>query len=278
MKIISPRISTTAWTDLFTIPGIDPKYAHVVENVSEVGIRLALNGETLDEKQSCILLDPNEEFFIQPNWGVTSVIAEGTNPGRISIRRAENTDIRSAMRKISGLSDPRILTQTLSQIEVASIEGRLFHCTVDVTIPVGGTVWYNFKSPIDKECAFTDWSFSPFYTGFEVKVLTSVTGGTLGTTYPSRNSNLKFPTSTATFRALTGTPTGGTIFFIPTFIPASAGNNNNRDRGINSLSTGYKVIPADGTFQMQIINTSGNENRFIMTLTWLEAPTSVLSS
>lgn len=278
MKIISPKISTTAWVDLFAISGVDPKYAHVIENVSEIGIRLALNGETLAERPNCILLNPNEEFFIQPNWGIASVIAEGNAPGRISIRRAESTDIKSALRKVVGLSDPRVLTQTLSQIEVASIEGRLFHCTVDISIPAGSSSWFSFQSPVDKECAFTDWVFSPFYTGFEARVITGATGGVLSTTYPNRSSNLKYNPSTATFRSLTGTPTGGSIFFIPVFIPASAGNNNNRDRGINSVSTGYKIIPANSGFQIELINTSGNANRLIMTLTWLEAPASVLSS
>lgn len=277
MKIISPKIPTTQWLDIFSLSNVDPKYAHVIENVSEVGIRLAINGEQITERQNCILLEPNEEFFIQPNWGVASVVAEGSAQGRISIRRAESTDIRSAMRKVTGLSDPRILTQTLTQIEIASIEGRLFHCTVDVTIAADATYWINFQSPVDKECAFTDWTFSPFYTGFEAKVMTGVTGGVTGINYPNRNSNLKYGSSTATLTQLTGTPTGGSIFFIPVFIPASAGNNNNRDRGINSVSTGYRIIPSNSNFQLQLINTSGNANRVVMTLTWLEAPVSVLS-
>lgn len=278
VKIIAPGIGTNTWTNIFDIVQVDPKYAHVIENVSSVGIRLALNNETLSEVKNCILLEPNEEFFIQPNWGVASVIAEGTSPGKISIRRAESTDIRSAMRKITGLSDPRILTQTLTQIEAASIEGRLFQLTVDVSIPTGATEWFEFTAPVDKECAFVDWSFSPFYTGFEGKVVTGSTGGTQGTSYGNRNLNLKYPTnSAALFEAIIGTPTQGTVYFIPVFIPVSGNNPNTRSAGISSTSSGYKIIPAGGSFRLQLINSSGNANRVVFSLTWLEAPPSVLS-
>lgn len=278
MKIIAPGIGTNAWTNIFDIVQVDPKYAHIIENVSSVGIRLALNNETLSEVKNCILLQPNEDFFIQPNWGVASVIAEGTAPGKISIRRAESTDIKAAMRKIAGLSDPRVLTQTLTQIEAASIEGRLFQLTVDVILPAGVTQWFEFIAPTDKECAFTDWNFAPFYTGFEAKIITGSTGGVVGTSYTNRNVNLKYGTnSTAQFRSLTGNPTGGAVYFIPAFIPVSGVNPNNRATGVSSASSGYRIIPAGGSFRMELINTSGNANRVVISLTWLEAPTSVLS-
>lgn len=278
MKIITPTVPHNAWLDIFTIAGVDPKYSYVIENVSEVAIRLAMNNETYAERHNCILLKPNEEFFIQPAWGVASVTAQAVGSGKIAIRRAENTDIRAAMRKIVGLSDPRVLTQSLTQIEAASIEGRLFQATIDITVPISATSWFEFKAPTDKECAFTEFSFMPFYTGFEARVVTGSTGGTVGTIHPNRNANLRYDTpSSAVINSLTGTPTAGTLFSLPCLVPASGNNTNNRSTGTTSLVSGYRIVPASGSLRFQMINTSGLDNRVVVTLTWLEAPPSVFS-
>lgn len=276
MKIISPKIPTTQWLDIFSLSNVDPKYAHIIENVSEVGIRLAINGEQITERQNCILLEPNEEFFIQPNWGVASVVAEGSAQGRISIRRAENTDIRSSMRKISGLTDPRVLTQTLTQVEAASIEGRAYYTLLDVTLSAGQTLWYNFSLPQNKTFAIFLTDITPFYTGFESKLYSNSTGMTNDTAVTIRNMNKVIGTVDVSCHKLTAAPTTlGILEDILLFVPPDGSNPAQRTASASSRSQGYLIFNSEHTLQVSLANSSGNANRVIFKIYWLEASSTI---
>lgn len=279
MKIISPPVSSTVWLNLYSVLGMDNRYSYIIENVSSVGIRLSLQNETLSEKSNCILISPGEEFFIPANTASARVVTDSTySDGRIVLRRPDITDMRSSLRKIQRLSDPRVLTQTLTQVEAGSIEGRVFYTLIDVTIPSAGIQWYNLTTPADKEFAIVLTDITPSYTGFELQLYRNSTGLVKGAAQPIKQMNKFYGSTTTVINTLTSPPTAGILEDILLYVPVAGANPSQRQTSESSRSQGYMIFPAASDLQLKLINTSGNNNRVIIKIYWLEAGVNVLES
>lgn len=144
MKIISGNIPNTSWMSFYDIENVDRKNNYVIENISSIPVRISINDESLSEMKFCPIIQPNEEFFIQKNLTSVRLLSDGNQLAKISIRIADASDIRVSLRKIDRLSDPRVLTQSLAQVEAASIEGRVFYSLIDTNLASAETKWFNF--------------------------------------------------------------------------------------------------------------------------------------
>lgn len=279
MKIISGNIPNTSWMSFYDIENVDRKNNYVIENISSIPVRISINDESLSEMKFCPIIQPNEEFFIQKNLTSVRLLSDGNQLAKISIRIADASDIRVSLRKIDRLSDPRVLTQSLTQVEAASIEGRVFYSLIDINLASAETKWFNFVTPIDKEIAIVNLEITPALTGFESKLYVNSSGMTNQNTYPIKSMNKFYGSSSLTINSLTSEPTTiGTLEDILLYVPLSGSNPSQRTASTSSRVQGYSIFNKNSNFQINLINTSGNQNRVVFKLYWLEAGTPIVES
>ncbi|BBK09300.1 hypothetical protein [Klebsiella phage 05F01] len=279
MKIISGNIPNTSWMSFYDIENVDRKNNYVIENISSIPVRISINDESLSEMKFCPIIQPNEEFFIQKNLTSVRLLSDGNQLAKISIRIADASDIRVSLRKIDRLSDPRVLSQSLTQVEAASIEGRVFYSLIDINLAPAETKWFNFLTPIDKEIAVVNLEITPALTGFESKLYVNSSGMTNQNTYPIKSMNKFYGSSSLTINSLTSEPTTiGTLEDILLYVPLSGSNPSQRTASTSSRVQGYSIFNKNSNFQINLINTSGNQNRVVFKLYWLEAGTPIVES
>lgn len=281
-RVLTPNISNDTWTNLYTVSGFDSKFSYLLENISEVPIRIYFGSSVTNVDKSTVnIISSKEEFYVPSQMEGVFVIADSTyGLGRLAAHKVFASDVRSSSRKFLRLIEPRILTQTLTQIEAASIDGRLYSAIVDLTIVNGGNTWIDFIVPSDKECAIVSTNFTPFYTGFEARTYVGSTGKTNASLITPVKSNQGFGSnSTMSIHVLSGNPTGiGSLYDIPSFIPASGSNPSQRSSASSSRDQGYQIFPKGSNFQVNLINTSGNANRVIFKIVWLEAGETIIDN
>lgn len=279
MKIISGNIPNTSWISFYDIDNVDRKNTYVIENISSIPVRISINDESLSEMKFCPIIQPNEEFFIQKNLTSVRLLSDGNQLAKISIRIADASDIRVSLRKIDRLSDPRVLTQSLTQVEAASIEGRIFYSLIDISLASSETKWFNFVTPIDKEIAVVNLEITPALTGFESKLYVNSSGMTNQNSYPIKSMNKFYGSSSLTINSLTSEPTTiGTLDDILLYVPLSGNNASQRTASTSSRVQGYSIFNKNSNFQINFINTSGTQNRVVFKLYWLEAGTPIVES
>jgi ribosomal protein L30E len=283
MEIIKTISVGRSWTDInISSPALEQKFTYLVENISSIPLRYVVNNSTTQPTgltESAVVM-PDEVIIIPKGsshvWFTSDVDSSST--GKILVSKALSYDIRSSIRKSPRLADTRLLTQTLTQNEIGSIEGRLYFYLVDISIPASTTRWLSFQCPSDKECAILSINASPSYTGFELQIVEGSSGLGSGTQILPKSRNRNYGVnSTASISLLTNSPTTpGTIYDIPVFIPLSGTNPAQRQATVGSREEGYLVYGKGSGYQLKMINTSTEINRVILRVSWLEATDNIL--
>lgn len=62
------------------------------------------------------------------------------------------------------------------------------------------------------------------------------------------------------------------------YVPLSGSNPSQRTASTSSRVQGYSIFNKNSNFQINLINTSGNQNRVVFKLYWLEAGTPIVES
>lgn len=269
------------WLDLIAFNSLNTKYSYTIQNIGTTEVRFSSKATqpSFDYDDLFILAEGEKYTFPKGQAGIFFLNEETTQTqGKIAIAKTGATDITAALRKSERLAEPRLLVQTNTQLEAASIEGRMHFLLLDITMAIGETKWITFRAPADKEVAVISRVFQPAYTGFEYDVYVGSSGFTNDQTLTPKRMNLSYgTTSTAVIRTLTGAPSVvGTLHDIPVFQKEAGQNPSQRAVGTSSLDQGYQIYPASGGFEGRLINTSSVVNRVVVRIEWMEVPLTLL--
>lgn len=283
MELLYVNSVSHEWLNLITFNSLDPKYSYTVENVGSTELRFTVKSTqpTFEYDDLFILAEGEQYTFPKGSVGIYFLNEETTQTlGKVAIAKTGATDITAALRKSERLAEPRLLVQTNSQLEAASIEGRMHFLLLDISMAIGETKWITFRAPADKEVAVISRVFQPAYTGFEYDVYVGSSGFTNDTTLTPKRMNLSYgTTSTAVIRTLTGAPSVvGTLHDIPVFQKEAGQNVNLRAVGTSSLDQGYQIYGPSNGFEGKLVNTSGVINRVVARIEYMEVPLTLLET
>lgn len=281
-RIVTPKITNDSWLNISTLPGFNINSSYIIENISKVIIRVFIGEDPANiDKDSLNIISPNEQFYVQSGLSNVFLIADSIySDGIISLTSVDKGDLRPALRKLTGLNDPRLLTIAMTQTEGSSIDGRLYQAIIDITVPSGANAWVDFVVPTGANCAVVGFNITPFYTGMECRTYYNSTGKIQQTAITPISLNKAVSvTPNVSVRTLTAPPTTiGSLYDIPIFIPANGTNPAQRAAASASRESGYQVFPGNSSFQYNLINSSGNANRVILKVVWIEIAPSAISS
>lgn len=283
MQLIYTNNISNQWVDLISENSLNTKYSYTVMNIGATSIRFS-SGSTqpsFDYDDLFILAEGEKYTFPKGQAGIFFLNEETTQTqGKIAIAKTGSTDITAALRKSDRLAEPRLLVQTNSQLEAASIEGRMHFLLLDITMAIGETKWITFRAPADKEVAVISRVFQPAYTGFEYDVYVGSSGFTNDATLTPKRMNLSYGTiSAAVIHTLSAPPTSiGTLHDIPVFQKEAGQNVNLRAVGTSALDQGYQIYGPSNGFEGKLVNTSGVINRVVARIEYMEVPLTLLET
>lgn len=283
MELLYVNSVNHEWLNLIAFNSLDTKYSYTVENTGSTELRFSSGSAqpSFDYDDLFILNEGEKYTFPKGQAGIYFLNEETTQTlGKIAIAKTGATDVTAALRKSSRLAEPRLLVQTNTQIEAASIEGRMHFLLLDLTMAVGETKWITFRAPADREVAIISRVFQPAYTGFEYDVYINSTGFTNDQVVTPKRMNLSYgTTSSAVIRTLTTPPTNiGTLHDIPVFSKEAGLNVNQRAVGTNASDQGYQTYAPSSGFEGKLVNTSGQINRVVARIEWMEVPLTLLET
>ena len=190
----------------------------------------------------------------------------------INLNGIIDAGISAVTRVYASLSQPRLLTTNITQIEIAIIEGDLFITHQRFTLGDGESLFLKFTAPPEgKTFALIKRELTPEVAGIEYNVRTGFSGGTLsGTLWTTYNENGYFEgvkTSDATFETYSVAPTVlGDIVDLAWIPPTAQGP---RITGVVNPDSGFKVVKYDEELLIEVINTSGVSNEIVLKYGWV---------
>ena len=189
--------------------------------------------------------------------------------------------LTTALRDYDGLTQPRMLTTGLTQLEAASVSGDYFRILLDGTLANNEEAWFKLTTPAPetgKVVAIVYRDIMPDLAGFEYEVYNGTTGVTDGVIYVPRSTNylnLKVPEFGY---VAVSTPIeanrGEQVDKIR--IGAGSGPATQRDAANGQIDSGFVFYGQGVDAFLRLRNTSGSSNGFTVRLGFVEVDSKVI--
>lgn len=185
-----------------------------------------------------------------------------------------------SLRQYESLSDPRVLTTTLNQSEMATLEGDRFSFAQVFTIATGASLYIYGQIPEDAEVSigFEKRLFKTDDGSANLKIYGNPTVGALGAAIPLFNENsyasASKPAQLELNEVLIGDISDLGTLREEDFISTN-GVGNNTSGGV-SADTAFRIYKPGDKFLAHIENTHTDANRVLVGYSWIEAPTALL--
>ena len=181
----------------------------------------------------------------------------------------------SVVREYDSTAQPRLLTTTITQAEIATLEGDRYSAQADFTLANGGIQYLQFTMPSILSQKVSGFIFRDIKSsdGIDFDLFWEPTGMVKGNSIPIFNENQLSPKNPQTeYTLVTSVTTEGVIRESNFSIP---GQGNRGLSGEINPATGYRVYAPDSVALLKIENTSSSTNRVLITYSWVESPISL---
>jgi hypothetical protein len=259
------------WVDIYTATGIEVGKALVVMVDGIYGVRLCESAtEPADGASSIALTDLGFGYAKhEVSIGSVGVWVKCSSSKETKVSVQEIVGVDATVRSYDELTLPRQLVTTLTQAEIATVQGSLFDAQVEITLGNGGTEYLQFTMPPAE---------SGLNVGFVSRVITSSdaidyevywepAGVVKGANIPIFNENqISTNTSLMDYTYVVSVTDEGTL----RELEFSTGGQGNAIPSEISPSTGFRIYAPDSVALIKITNTTTSNNRILLTYSWME--------
>lgn len=185
-----------------------------------------------------------------------------------------------SLRQYVSLSDPRVLTTTLNQSEIATLEGDRFSFAQVFTVAAGASLYIYGEIPLDANISvgFENRLFKTDDGSANLKIYGNPTVGTLGAAIPLFNEN-SYASAVKPAKLELNEVLIGNISDLGTLreedFVSTNGVGANTSGGV-SADTAFRIYKPGDKFLAHIENTHTGTNRVLIGYSWIEAPTALL--
>lgn len=277
--IIVPEDS---WLDVSVASGIATGTALTIQNKGTTSILIQIsatqpNDGDDDGPVAYDTINYTSLYSVSSGENKVWIKSNSSSEGLVNIQEGGDR-VEATIRDYESLSQPRVLTTTLTQTEVAILEGDFFRSFQRITLPSSGKSYVLFTSPdVDKVFGLRFREITSEKGGVNYNVYRTFSGVTEGLEWDVFNENGYSPKISGTsFKNVTGTPTtiDTTSLSETAYIPPT-GQGNQTSGSLNRVD-GFKLIPANTSLLLEYENLDNTSNELLLYYQWVEAPSGLI--
>lgn len=181
------------------------------------------------------------------------------------------------VRDYKSLPSGRLLVTTLTQNEIATLEGDYFRTFQYIDVPSSGSAYIYFRTPpAGSLFAFLDRAVTPSMADFEYNLWgdVDITGATIGAPWRIFNENgysdKVSGSIAATITGLSTTPNAVDHIWIDSAYTPDGGVN--KLAGSPDKQDGFKIVIPDTVVIVELKNYTNTTNRTLVAYEWAEVP------
>lgn len=186
--------------------------------------------------------------------------------------------IDSTIRDYESLSQPRVLTTTLTQTEIAILEGDFFRAFQRFTLPSDGKIYVLFTSPdVDKVFGLRLREITSERGGVNYNIYNTFSGVTTSDSWEIFNENgYSNNLSGSMYQNVVGTPTSIDLTSLSDTAYSPSTSQGNQTRGSLSRGEGFKIVQPNTQLLLEFENLESSSNDILVYFQWAEGPTGLL--